>query len=126
MRDKSGRPLVFVVDDETTIAETVALILCGDGFDATAFTDPLAALKAARTEGPNLLLSDVIMPGLNGFELSTGIVSDCPQCKVLLFSGNPYALEGYATTPAQRSLEVLTKPVAPGDLLAAIRSKLYV
>ena len=37
------------------------------------------------------------MPGLNGFELSTGVVEEYPQCKVILFSGNPSVREGYAT-----------------------------
>lgn len=116
--------MVFVVDDEATIAQTAALILCGNGFDARAFTDPLAALKASRAEAPNILLSDVIMPGLNGFQLSSGVVEDCPQCKVLLFSGDPGARDIYAKTPTEMSLELLIKPVMPVDLLAAVRSRL--
>src|SRR5580693_8852595 len=107
MPDQSKRDLVFVVDDETAIAETAALILCGGALDARAFTDPHAALTAARLEAPDLLLSDVIMPGLNGFQLSTGIVEDCPQCKVLLFSGNPAARDDYALTPTEKNWEIL-------------------
>jgi len=115
---------VFVVDDEPAIAQTAALILCGNGFEARAFTDPLTALNAARIEAPNILFSDVIMPRLNGFELSTGVIQDCPQCKVLLFTGDPSARESYATTPTQKTLELLIKPIQPVDLLDAIRSKL--
>jgi DNA-binding NtrC family response regulator len=124
MPDYGRRDLVFVVDDEPTIAQTAALILCGGGLDARAFTDPLAALKAAQTEAPDLLFSDVIMPGLNGFELGNKIFEDCPQCKVLLFSGNPAAREDYAKTQTEKNWEILEKPLHPTNLLNAIRSKL--
>ena len=124
MLDQRRRDLVFVVDDEPNIAVTAALILCSDGFDARAFTDPLAALKAAQIEAPNLVLSDVIMPGLNGYELIAGVVRDCPRCKVLLFSGNPGARDNCATTPTEKSLEILPKPILPVDLRNAVRRKL--
>jgi DNA-binding NtrC family response regulator len=116
MVDSGGRSLVFVVHDEPAIATTAALILCSVGFDARAFTDPLAALKAAQSDPPNLLLSDVVMPGLNGYELSARVVKDCPQCKVLLFSGNPGARENCATTSTEKSLEILPKPIPPERL----------
>ena len=124
MHDQGRRALVFVVDDEPSIAQTAALILCGNGFDARAFTDPLEAWKAARSEAPNFLLADVIMPVLNGFELGTGVVADCPQCKVLLFSGNPDARERFATSATEKSFDLIMKPIQPVDLLEVIRRKL--
>jgi DNA-binding NtrC family response regulator len=124
MQAKGRRHLVFVVDDEPSIAVSAALVLCGDDLDARAFSDPIAALKAAQTEPPNLLLSDVVMPGLNGYELSARVVKDCPQCKVLLFSGNPGARENCATTLAEKGLEILTKPIPPERLLGMVRRTL--
>jgi len=124
MPDQVRNNLVFVVDDEPVIAETAAMILRFDGFDARAFSDPLAALKAAQVDPPNLLFSDVVMPGLDGFELSTEVVKGCPQCKVLLFSGNPGARENFAKTQSEKDLEILAKPISPTSLLSAIRGKL--
>jgi DNA-binding NtrC family response regulator len=124
MRELGRRGLVFVVDDEPAIAKTTALIVRGAGFEAIPFTDPQAALEAARADAPNLLFSDVIMPGMNGFELSTAVVKDCPRCKVLLFSGNPHARENYATTPAEKNWPILNKPMLPMDLLNAVRNQL--
>jgi DNA-binding NtrC family response regulator len=121
---EGNKALVFVVDDEPLVAHTASLILSGHGFDARAFTDPHTALKAAQDKAPNLLLSDVIMPGLNGYELSAGVVADCPQCKVVLFSGNPGVRETLATTAAEKNMELLIKPVQPEALVNAIRSKL--
>jgi CheY-like chemotaxis protein len=50
---------VFVVDDERVIASTLTAILTVNGYDARCFVNPLEALEAARTAGPDLLISDV-------------------------------------------------------------------
>ena len=53
---------IYLVDDEHLIVSTLARILCLRGFDATGFTEPLLALEAARSEAPDLLISDIVMP----------------------------------------------------------------
>src|ERR1700684_4580235 len=82
-----GPVRVYVVDDEPGIATTLAAILNASGFQATAFTSAEDAIKAAEWEGPSLLISDVVMPGMNGVDLAIRLKSICPECKVLLFSG---------------------------------------
>jgi CheY-like chemotaxis protein len=113
---------VFVVDDETTIASTLALILHSNGYDAVAFTDPLEALYAAEVHCPDLLLTDVMMPQLNGVDLAVQFKAIHPNCKVLLFSGNAATsdLIGNARTIGHH-FELLTKPVHPKDLIESIR-----
>jgi CheY-like chemotaxis protein len=113
---------VFVVDDETTIANTLALILHSSGYDAVAFTDPLEALYAAELHCPDLLLTDVMMPQLNGVDLGVQFKAIHPECRVLLFSGNAGSgdLMGNARTKGHH-FELLAKPVRPQDLLEAIR-----
>jgi DNA-binding NtrC family response regulator len=123
MPEQGRRRLVFVVDDEPAIATTVTYVLRNRGFDARAFTQPIAALEAAQNEAPDLLLSDVIMPRLNGFELGAGIKKDCPQCKVLLFSGHPQTSE--LITTDGNNFEVLAKPLHPEAMLNAIERKLH-
>jgi CheY-like chemotaxis protein len=112
---------IYVVDDEEVIALTLAAILRNSGFDATAFTYPLDALKAATLDKPDLLISDVMMPGMNGVELGIQFRNGFPQCKVLLFSGqanNAPLLEG--ARARGYDFELLAKPIHPNDLLAAI------
>jgi CheY-like chemotaxis protein len=112
---------VYVVDDEHVIAHTLAAILNGCGFDATAFTNPLDALKEAGMDKPDLLIADVMMPGMNGVELGIQFRNSLPQCKVLLFSGqatNAPLLEG--ALARGYDFELLAKPIHPKDLLAAI------
>jgi CheY-like chemotaxis protein len=116
---------VFVVDDEPLIASTTAMILSSSGFDAAFFTAPLEALQAAHVEAPDLLLSDVIMPILTGIELAIQIKAICPECKILLFSGQA------ATANLLRKdhenghgFEILHKPLHPSDLLKKVQAAL--
>jgi CheY-like chemotaxis protein len=113
---------VYVVDDEPVIASTLAAILNASGFHATAFTSAEDAIRAAECEGPSLLISDVVMPGMNGVDLAIHLKSLCPKCKVLLFSGQAATndlLE--SASKSGHDFELLSKPIHPKDLLAAIR-----
>ena len=114
---------VFVVDDEPVISSTLAMILCSQGFDATAYTQPLKALEAARSVAPDLLISDVVMPVLSGIDLSIQMQEQCPGCKVLLFSGQASTSNLLENARANgHDFELLTKPIHPSDLLRKIRN----
>lgn len=117
------QPRVFVVDDEDVIASTLAMILrLQGGFQARSFTKPLDALEAARIEAPDLLISDVVMPLLSGIELAIQVREHCPDCKVLLFSGQAATADMLETARANgHNFDLLLKPVHPSDLLAKIR-----
>lgn len=118
------QPSVFVVDDEEVIASSLAMILrFHGGFRARAFTKPLEALEAARLEAPDLLITDVVMPQLSGIDLAIQVSELCPDCKVLLFSGQ--AATAHLLQAARvngHDFELLAKPVGPADLLAKIRN----
>ncbi len=114
--------LIYVVDDEKLIASTLALILTGSGFYARSFVDPLDALQAARSTAPDLLLSDVIMPNMNGIELAIQMKKLCPDCKMLLSSGQTATSSLLATATSEgHHFEILAKPVHPSDLLGKIK-----
>jgi DNA-binding NtrC family response regulator len=114
---------IFVVDDEPIIASTVATILTLHGLSATPFTDPLQALKAARIEIPDLLISDVVMFTMSGVDLAIQIREEHPSCKVLLFSGQATTADLLWSAQARgHEFEVLLKPVHPTDLLARVKN----
>jgi CheY-like chemotaxis protein len=114
---------VFVVDDESVIASTLAMILSKQGFEAHAVTLPLESLERAHEIPPNLLISDVVMPLLSGIELAIRIRELCPSCKVLLFSGQAATVDLLAKARASgHHFEVLSKPVHPADLLRKVET----
>jgi len=100
MAEPTKKRTAFVVDDELVITSTLAAILRLNGFDATSFSAPLEALDAARSQAPDLLVSDVIMPLMSGIELAIEVKRSCPDCKVLLLSGQAVTTELLATAKA--------------------------
>lgn len=124
MAELQRQPSVFAVDDEPVIATTLATILrLNGGFRARSFTKPLEALEAVRLDAPDLLITDVVMPLLSGIELAIQVRELCPDCKVLLFSGQAATAHLLDAAGANgHNFELLVKPVHPADLLAKIRS----
>jgi CheY-like chemotaxis protein len=114
-------PRIFVVDDEHVIAATLATILHMNGFSARFFTDPVEALAAARLDAPDLLVSDVAMPGISGFDLAIQIKTQYPECKILLFSGQAATLDLLKDARSQGHVfQLLQKPIHPSVFLSRI------
>jgi DNA-binding NtrC family response regulator len=113
--------IIFVVDDEALIAETLALILRKRDYTAIPFSKPQDALAAATEMKPDLLVSDYLMPGMNGLTLADELLQQCPECKVLMVSG---AISHAADHPARDRFEFLEKPVALDYLLERVRATL--
>jgi CheY-like chemotaxis protein len=113
---------VFVVDDEPIIAKTLALILETNGFSATAFTDSLEVLKKLETDQPDLLLCDVVMPRLTGIDLAIHVKEVCPDCVVLLLSGQSATADLLRTAEEQGfNFPILAKPIHSQVLMDEIK-----
>jgi DNA-binding NtrC family response regulator len=112
---------IFVDDDEPLIAASLAAILQMNGFSARFFTCPLEALAAARSESPDLIISDVAMPGISGIDLAIQMRAQYPNCKVLLFSGQAATSDLLENARAQGyDFRLLQKPVHPSEFLFEI------
>ncbi len=113
---------VLVVDDEQIIADTLAKILDLNGYDASPVYTGTAAVESARTLQPDLIISDVIMPDMDGIQAAIKIREFLPSCKILLFSGQAATADLLENARAQgHEFEILGKPVHPSDLLAKLR-----
>ena len=118
----SRLPRIFVVDDEETIAWTVTLILNKYGFDATAFCNPEDLLECSKESVPDLVISDMVMPQMNGIELSVRLKQAYPQCKVMLCSGQAATLKLLDVARKDgHILEVFPKPFNPTKLISHVR-----
>lgn len=113
--------VVFVVDDELSIAKSLATILQHHGYAARFFTDPLEALESIQIDRPDLLISDVVMPLLSGIDLAIQAKSRCSDCKILLFSGQASTHDLLREARKQgHHFTVLSKPIHPAELLLEI------
>ena len=113
--------VVFVVDDEQVISQSLAIILRREGYDASYFTNPLEALEQMKTTPPDLLISDVMMPEISGIELAIRVAERYPDCKILLFSGQAATTDLMNDARAQGySFQLLPKPLHPRQLLEEI------
>ena len=116
------RRKVLVVDDEKVIADTLAIILNQNGYDASAVYSGKSAVERAQEVVPDLVISDVIMADMNGIEAAIAIRSVLPSTKILLFSGQAATADLLESARAQgHEFEILAKPVHPQDLLAKIK-----
>ena len=112
---------IFVVDDESIIAQTVGIILRNAGYEARSFSEPGAALDAAAGESPDLLVTDMAMPEMNGIELAFRMQELRPCCKVLVISGQLLTLPSVVKGAQEsRNFDFLPKPVHPLELLEKI------
>jgi len=113
---------VLVVDDETLIADTIAQILNKNGFRATAVYSGAAAIALARQECPDLVLSDVMMPHIDGVEAAITIRQACPQTRIVLISGQAATVEILSRARERGyEFELLPKPIHPALLIRHLR-----
>jgi DNA-binding NtrC family response regulator len=121
MSTGSAAHRVLIIDDEADIADSLTDILILHGYDAVAFHDGVSAIESARHHCPTVVISDVVMPKLNGVDTVTAIHEVCPTVRILLLSGQ--ALTTDILEKARESgheFEVLPKPIHPYLLLKKI------
>jgi len=113
---------ILIVDDEQLIADTLSHILNKSGFAAKAVYSGEAALASVPELCPDIVLTDVHMPGRDGIETGILIRQRCPKTRVVLFSGQSgisdsmekMLREGYG-------FELWLKPIHPKELVRRLR-----
>ncbi|MBI5830842.1 MAG: response regulator transcription factor [Armatimonadetes bacterium] len=116
---------ILLVDDEEPIVMMVALFLRRAGHNVLATTSPRDALAlASRHRGAiNLLISDVMMPDINGFVLAEALRETAPCAACVLMSG--YAADiVHSLDTADRNVALLEKPFTRRELLDAVNAAL--
>jgi len=122
MPENAAKPKVLVADDERVIADSLAMILNQSGFEARAVYSGEAALELAPAFRPDMLISDVIMAGLNGIDAAIRVRELLPKIKILLFSGQAATADLLEKARHNgHEFEILAKPVHPQDLLTRLR-----
>ena len=116
------RQSVVVVDDDLEILSVIAEILEPD-YEVALFRDGRQALEYLKKSGPpNLLMSDLRLPGLNGFMVLNEARRICPGLKTMLLSGYLTGkCESEMGIVSQFASELLCKPFRHSELIGKIK-----
>jgi CheY-like chemotaxis protein len=111
---------ILVVDDEPTIRMLVAASLDGNGYRIVEAADGAEALDLVHQEQPDLVLLDIVIPGLDGFEVCRRLKAEiAPYMPVLLLTG--FDQQSHRERASQAGADgFVTKPFSPAALLALI------
>jgi CheY-like chemotaxis protein len=116
------QPRVLVVDDERLLADTTAAVLQGAGFNVKTAYDGFGALEMTASFRPDYLLTDIMMPAMNGVELAIAITKMYPATKILLFSGQAGIADILDDSRARGyEFPLVAKPVHPSKLVERLR-----
>lgn len=113
---------VLVVDDDPALAEMLTIVLRGEGFETTVVGDGTKAMPALREMRPDLVLLDVMLPGMNGIDVAKAIRTESGVPIVMLTAKSDtidvvLGLESGAD-------DYIVKPFKPKELVARVRARL--
>ena len=113
---------VLVVEDETTLLETLAYNLERQGYEVSTAADGHAALEVARKEEPDLIVLDVMLPGLDGFEVCR-ILRKEMSVPILMLTARDEEVDKVVGLEMGAD-DYLTKPFSMRELLARVKAQL--
>jgi signal transduction histidine kinase len=116
---------ILVIDDESTLRQTISTILKVAGYEVMDAADGYAGVKLASEHMPDLIVSDIIMPGLDGYGLLSRLRAHAPTAAIPVI---------FVTALAERQAmrqgmelgadDYLVKPFAPADLINTVKTRL--
>lgn len=108
---------VLIVDDERIVADSLAWILQGQGFNSRAVYSGEDAAELALSWKPDAVISDVVMGKMDGVSLAIYLAQTLPSCKVLLMSGNAATEELLnESKKLGHDFPILAKPFRPDSI----------
>ena len=113
---------ILVVDDDLALAEMIGIVLGSEGFDVATCSDGVQALDVFHQENPDLILLDVMLPGMDGIEICTRIrkESDVP---IVMLTARTDTADLVAGLEAGAD-DYVPKPFKPKELVARVRARL--
>ena len=115
----TGQPVVFIVDDDASMRNSLRRLVASVGFEVEAFAGARAFLDARRPDTPGCLLLDVRLPGLSGLDLQRALADTDAELPIVFITGHG---DIPMTVRAMKAgaVEFLTKPFRDQELLDAI------
>jgi FixJ family two-component response regulator len=119
----SPTPIVFVVDDDISVRESLELLICSAGWQPETFASAQEFLARPRAPVPSCLVLDISLPGLNGLELQKRVAVERTDVPIIFITGHGDVPKTVQAMKAG-AVEFLTKPFSDEALLSGIRQAL--
>jgi twitching motility two-component system response regulator PilH len=117
--------LVLIVDDSPTEQHVISTMLETHGFETVVASDGEEAISVALSSHPDVILMDVVMPGMNGFQATRQLSKDPSTASIPVVIVTTKDQETDKVWGLrQGAVEYLTKPFADDELVAAVRANL--
>jgi DNA-binding response OmpR family regulator len=111
---------IAIIEDEPNITEIVSLYFSRAGYDVVSFTDGLEALEALSQQMPDMILLDVMLPGMDGFTL-TRLLRDRSDVPIILLTARQEETDRIAGLELGAD-DYVTKPFSPQELVSRVRA----
>jgi two-component system response regulator ResD len=115
-------PRILIVDDEANIREIVAVYLTAAGFEVRHAPDGRAGLAAAFADAPDLVLLDIMLPGLDGLAVCREL-REVSRVPIIMLTARDTDLDKVALLESGAD-DYITKPFSPPELVARVRAVL--
>jgi DNA-binding NtrC family response regulator len=116
----SVQPSILIVDDEQGILDTLRILLKNEGFDVTTAQGGKAGLEQLKAAAPDLVLTDIKMPGVSGTEILAAAREQDPETPVILMTAQA-SLQTAIQAVNQGAFYYIQKPFSNDDLVAICR-----
>jgi CheY-like chemotaxis protein len=122
---------ILVVDDELDVIYTIKNMLEENGFQIDSFNDPIPALKTYKVNFYDLVILDIKMPKMDGFELYNKLKEKDPKVKICFLTASEMYYEKYRKTHSEFSKIIdeecfIQKPIKVKDLIKKIEDKINI
>ncbi|ALC05214.1 DNA-binding response regulator MtrA [Corynebacterium deserti GIMN1.010] len=113
---------ILVVDDDPAISEMLTIVLSAEGFDTVAVTDGALAVETAQREQPDLILLDLMLPGMNGIDICRAIRHDS-SVPIIMLTAKTDTVDVVLGLESGAD-DYVNKPFKAKELVARIRARL--
>ncbi len=115
-------PKILVIDDDAAVCDTIARILRGKGHEILFAKDGREGLQLFRSHAPDLVITDIIMPEMEGIETIRAIRGLRPDARIIAISGGgrPGKADYLLMASMFGASEVIGKPFDPAQLIESV------
>lgn len=120
-----AKPSILVIEDETDIQELIKYHLAKEGYLVNCVGSGEEGIKAARTQPPNLILLDLMLPGVDGLDVCKTLKNDSKTQGIVIIMLTAKTSESDVVTGLELGADdYMPKPFSPRELIARVRARL--